>query len=81
MEDAKLYGHNKVGQNLTIENKPTEMENLKRQIKVLEERLKKQRQSIPEKPYSEMSETKSRSKVYLIYIEINTYFNLIIHLN
>ena len=56
---------NKTGQNLTVENKPTEMENLKHQIRVLEDRLKRQKQqSVAEKPYTETTNaSKSRSKV------------------
>lgn len=52
------------GQSLTVESKPSEVDELKRQIRVLEERLRRQRQSIPEKPYTDSN--KSRSKVWEI---------------
>lgn len=51
------------GQSLTVESKPSEVEGLRRQIRILEERLRKQKQSVAEKPYSEMGDKSARSKV------------------
>ena len=62
LEDVKLFSTNKIVQNFGSDVKSNEINELKNQIKILEERLRKQRQ-VAEKPYDELIGLKSRSKV------------------
>lgn len=62
LEDVKLFSTNKIVHNFGSDVKSNEINELKNQIKILEERLRKQRQ-VAEKPYDELIGLKSRSKV------------------
>ena len=63
IDDAKIYSTNKIAQNFNIENKSNDVDSLKRQIRVLEDKLKKQKQNTAERPYVESADYKARSKV------------------
>lgn len=62
LEDVKMFSTNKIVHNFGSDVKSNEINELKSQIKILEERLRKQRQ-VAEKPYDELIGFKSRSKV------------------
>ncbi|CAF0743692.1 unnamed protein product [Brachionus calyciflorus] len=62
IDDAKIYSTNKIAHNFNADNKTNDVESLKRQIRILEEKLKKQKQNMAERPYVESGDYKSRSK-------------------
>lgn len=62
-DDAKLFSTNKSVQSFSIETKSNDIEGLRRQIRILEDKLKKQKQNAAERPYVEADDYKSRSKV------------------
>jgi hypothetical protein len=71
IDDAKIFSTNKIAQNFSIENKSNDVESLRRQIRVLEEKLKKQRQNTAERPYVESAEYRSKVNFLLIHMRIS----------
>ena len=60
IDDNKHYSSNKIASNQSLDAKSNDVEYLKKQIRILEEKLKKEKLNRAERPYVD---NKSRSKV------------------
>ncbi len=77
IEDGRIFTTNKMVQNFNLENRPNDVELLKRQIRTLEEKLKKQKLMTAEKPYVEAvekprSKSPSNLKTQVVTLKVNS---------